>query len=188
MGQRLFAAPPQYTRAPRYVREDVPVWFLRGACYFQERFLIPGTVINAVNPKMQPNLEMFPLNKLAYDKYAAFLKEYDIGGDIWAKSEKKAYTPKYPAFLAEWKNLNLAARREGISLAQAVGRPTPIMVKPPQEPMFEVAAAKFETNVAMDIGEPVFEPQDTTPVKVTPAAQAAKVDPALQNKKEDPTI
>lgn len=188
MGQRLYAAPPQYTRAPRYVRGDVPVYFLRGACYFQERFLEPGKVINAVNPKMQPNLEMFPLNKLAYDRFVTFLKEYDIGGGEWSVATKKAYTPKLPEFLHEWKVLNAAARREGISLAMAVGRPTPVMVKAPQEPMFEIAAAEFESSTAMDVGESIPDPQDATPVKITKASQDKKVDPALQKPAGDATI
>ena len=175
MVQRLYASPPQFAQSPSFIRQDVPVYRLRGACYFQDRFLDAGTVISA-SGGLSPNLDMFPLNKLAYDKVVEFLTQYDEGGEKWAKAENKAFVKKLPAFLAEWENINRIARERGIPLERAAAMPVPIMVKAPEAALFQVADMSIASNIPVDIGAaamPVPMPEANNKRKET------KLDPTV---------
>lgn len=167
MGQKLYAAPPQFAQSPSFIRQDVPVYRLRSACYFQDRFLEGGTVINATG-HFEPNLEMFPLNKLAYESVVKFLKRYDEGGEEWSKETKKAFVQKLPAFKAEWENLNAIARQRGIPLERAAAMPVPIMVKPPEEALFQVADMSIASNIPVEVGAPVLQAPDIQPSQERP--------------------
>lgn len=156
MAQKLYAAPPQFAQSPSFIRQDVPVYRLRSACYFQDRFLEGGIVINTTG-HFEPNLEMFPLNKLAYGQVVKFLKRYDEGGAEWSVATKKAFVPKLPAFKNEWENLNRIARERGIPLERAAAMPVPIMVKPPEPALFQVADMSIASNIPVDVGAPVLE-------------------------------
>ncbi len=167
MAQKLFAAPPQFSQTPSYIRQDVPVYRLRSACYFQDRFIDGGTVINATG-HFEPNLEMFPLNQLAYDKVVKMLKQYDEGGAEWEKATKKAYVPKLPAFKDEWANLNALARQKGIPLERAAAMPVAIMVRAPEPAQFQIADTSIASNIPVEVGAPELKAPDIQPSNLRP--------------------
>ena len=154
MATKLYASPPQFAKTPTFIRQDKPVYRLKSACYFQDRFLDAGTVIS-LNPSVQPNIEMFPLNKLAYDDFVLFLEIFDEGGKKWQEKTNMAYVQKLPAFLEEWKRVNEMAVERGISLERAAALPAPIMVKKPTEAMFNLVDMTIATQVPVDVGAPV---------------------------------
>jgi hypothetical protein len=151
---RLYSSPPQYAQSPSYIRQDMPVYRLRSACYFQDRYLDGGTVIS-LHETAAPNLEMFPLNELAYKQYVSFLKVYDENGVKWSEKTNMAYVPKVPAFLTEWANVNALAKQRGIPLERAAAVPAPIMVKAPTAPMFELVDMTIAPQMPIEVGAPV---------------------------------
>ena len=159
MATRLFATPPQFAQAPAYIRQDMPVYKLRSACYFQNRFIEGGTVISA-QEGVEPNIEMFPLNQKAYDKVITFLTAYDKGGASWSAKMNRAYVKKLPAFLTEWKHLNDLAAQKGISLERAAALPVPVLVKPPEPAMFSVVDMAVAPQIPIEIAAPVKAPRE----------------------------
>ncbi len=154
MATKLYAAPPQFSKTPTFIRQDMPVYRLKTACYFQDRFLEPGTVIS-LRPSAQPNIEMFPLNKLAYEDFIIFLEIFDEGGRKWQEKTGMAYVPKLPQFHNEWKRVNEIAAEKGISLERAAALPAPIMVAKPQEAMFSLVDMTVATQTPVEVGAAV---------------------------------
>ncbi|MGB9154423.1 MAG: hypothetical protein WCD70_15205 [Alphaproteobacteria bacterium] len=154
MATKLYAAPPQFAKTATHIRQDMPVYRLNSACYFQDRFLEPGTVIS-LRSSAQPNIEMFPLNKLAYDDFVIFLEIQDDGGKKWQDKTGMAYIPKLPQFLNQWKRVNAIAAEKGISLERAAAMPAPIMVATPKEPMFSLVDTTIATQMPIEVGASV---------------------------------
>jgi len=69
---------PQQRQLPR-LREDRPAYMVAGKGFFndKDRFLHPG---QATYLDSEPNLDLIPLNKLAYDKMQEFLDKLDALG------------------------------------------------------------------------------------------------------------
>lgn len=154
---RMYTSPPKFSQLPSAIREDVPVYRLQEDCYFDDTLWLAGAVLETL-PDFEPNLAMFPLNKVAYDKKIEFLRIYDEKGEEWSVKEKKAYVQKLPAFLRQWENINGIAKSKRLSLVQAAGTTPPILGAPlakvnvVQVDMTSMPQVPFEDGTAIGKG------------------------------------
>lgn len=116
---RMYTSPPKFSQIPSVIRDDVPVYMLEGNCYFDETHFLAGAILETT-PEFVPNLEMFPLNKLAYDAKVSFLTEFDAGGMEFQTQTKKAYVKKLPAFTNKWESVNAIAKQKRMSLVMVL--------------------------------------------------------------------
>lgn len=74
------------------VKEDKPAYGVTGKGFYDEycKFWNPG---QALYFDGEPNLDLIPLNKLAYDKMVEFWDKLDALGERKAKKEGKAHNP-----------------------------------------------------------------------------------------------
>lgn len=79
-------------RAPFRVKQDKPAYGVGGKGFYddKDRFWNPG---EALYWEKEPNMDLTPLNKLAYDEMQKFLDKLDAYGQKKAKKEGKEYSP-----------------------------------------------------------------------------------------------
>lgn len=94
---QLYSAPPR-NFSPVVIPNDVPVYRLKGDCYFHDRLVSAGLVIEWDET---PNEEMQPLNTLAKEKYEEYLAFLDKCGEEKAAADKKAHASKLKAYKAQ---------------------------------------------------------------------------------------
>lgn len=87
----LSLSPPKAYTPPR-VKQDVPAYGVNGKGFY-DNFCRFWNVGQALYFTGEPNLDLIPLNKLAYDKMTEFLDKLDSLGERKAKKEGKAYSP-----------------------------------------------------------------------------------------------
>lgn len=89
---------PRKYNAPLKVKQDKPAYGVAGKGFFDDKDILwnPG---QALYFEGEPNLDLFPLNKLAWEKMQEFLNKLDSCGLKKAKKEGKEYVP-YPR--TEW--------------------------------------------------------------------------------------
>lgn len=87
----LSLTPPKPYIQPR-VKQDKPAYGVTGKGFYDEfcKFWNPG---QALYFDGEPNLDLIPLNKVAYDKMSEFLDKLDALGERKAKKEGKSYNP-----------------------------------------------------------------------------------------------
>jgi hypothetical protein len=87
----LSLSPPSEKRLPK-LKEDRAAYAVGGKGFFNDRdkFLYPG---QATYFDGEPNLDLIPLNKKAYDNMQAFLDKLDALGMKAAKMNNKTYIP-----------------------------------------------------------------------------------------------
>lgn len=85
----LSLTPHQEIRMPK-VKDDRPAYMVSGKGFFtsKDKFLYPG---QATYLDEEPNLDLIPLNKIAYDRIQQFLDKLDEMGERKAKKEGRAY-------------------------------------------------------------------------------------------------
>jgi hypothetical protein len=161
---RLYSSPPNFSQVPSAIREDRPVYRLRGDIFTDDTLFLKGTTLETDDDYI-PNIAMFPVNDLAYKNYVAFLKEYDAKGEEWLTipiKERQGYMreqPKLPAFLNEWKKVHAFAKAKGLHLVHAIDRSPAILGaprtgKPSVRPvdMSMIGQLPFEDNTAVGKG------------------------------------
>ena len=79
---------PEYKK-PK-LKQDKPAWGVINNGFFDEndKFWHPGQMLYFMG---EPNQNLYPLNKLAYDKMESFLDKLDVLGEEVAKKNKKTY-------------------------------------------------------------------------------------------------
>lgn len=77
---------------PRVKRQDKPAYMIGGMGFFDDtaRFRAAGSAIYFDG---EPNLDFYPLNKLAHERKSAYIDKLNELGEKAAKLNKKAYTP-----------------------------------------------------------------------------------------------
>ena len=85
----LSLAPRQPYVRPR-VKQDRPAYGVGGKGFFDDKDKMwhPGTALYFDG---EPNLDLYPLNKLAHNRMQEFLDKLDLLGEEKAKKEKRAY-------------------------------------------------------------------------------------------------
>lgn len=132
---RLYTSPPKFSQIPSFIRQDVPVYRLRGDIYVDDTHFLKGSTIET-DIEYIPNLQMFPVNELALKNYREFLKLYDELGREWDAipiKDRQGYMrelPKLPAFEKEWKKVNQLANGRGIHLVHAIDQSPSILGAP----------------------------------------------------------
>jgi len=83
--------PPSEKRMPK-LKEDRAAYLVGGKGFFndKDKYLYPG---QATYFDGEPNQDLIPLNKLAYDNMQAFLDKLDALGAKAAKQNGKQYIP-----------------------------------------------------------------------------------------------
>jgi len=83
--------PPSEKRMPK-VKEDRAAYLVGGKGFFNEKdkLLMPG---QATYFDGEPNVDLIPLNKMAYDNMQKFLDKLDALGMKKAKRDNKEYIP-----------------------------------------------------------------------------------------------
>lgn len=83
--------PPKEHR-PLRVKQDKAAWGVAGKGFYddKDKLWYPG---QALYFDGEPNLDLIPLNKVAYDKQQEFLDKLDSLGLKRAKKDGKEYTP-----------------------------------------------------------------------------------------------
>lgn len=83
--------PPKPYIMPR-VKQDKPAYGVTGKGFYDEfcKFWNPG---QALYFDGEPNLDLIPLNKVAYEKMTEFLDKLDALGERKAKKDGKLYNP-----------------------------------------------------------------------------------------------
>lgn len=93
---QLFSAPPRQSYMPLAIPQDVPAYkIMSGGFYVDDELLPEGTFIVYEDT---PNLEMEPMNELAFAKMREYLSFLDKLGYEKEKEDKRAYMPLLPAF------------------------------------------------------------------------------------------
>ncbi len=87
----LSLSPPK-AHSPLRVKQDKPAYGVGGKGFYddKDKFWNPG---QALYFDGEPNLDLTPLNKVAFDKMTEFLDKLDALGERAAKKNGKAYTP-----------------------------------------------------------------------------------------------
>lgn len=154
---RMYTSPPKFSQTPSAIREDVPVYRLREDCFFDDTHWLAGSVLETTED-FEPNVAMFPLNKLAYEKLTAFLAGCDVKGKEWSEKEKKAYVPQLVAFEREWAKINGIAASKRVHLSVAAETKGPILGAPTdkrsvaQVDMTSIPQVPFEDGTAIGKG------------------------------------
>ena len=155
---KMYLSPPKFSQIPSVIAEDVPVYLLEENCYFDETHWLSGAILETT-AEFIPNLSMFPLNKLAYDKKMDFLKEYDELGVETQKQTKRAFVKKLPAFLAKWESVNKIAKQRRMSIIMVLKTmQVPILGAPPKTrsvnevDMTSMPQMPYEDNAAIGKG------------------------------------
>lgn len=83
--------PPSEKRLPK-LKEDRPAYLVAGKGFFNQldKYLYPG---QATYFDGEPNTDLIPLNKKAYDNMQAFLDKLDALGMKAAKAKGNTYIP-----------------------------------------------------------------------------------------------
>lgn len=87
----LSLSPPKPYTQPR-VKADKAAYAVSGRGFYddKDKFWNPG---QALYFEGEPNLDLIPLNKLAYDKMSEFMDKLDALGERKAKKDSKTYNP-----------------------------------------------------------------------------------------------
>ncbi len=96
---QLYQAPPRGF-SPIAIPEDVPVYRLKTDCYFHDREIKAGLIIEWDEV---PNEEMQPLNAKAKVEYEKYLDHLDKCGQAKAEKDNKSYASKLKTFEARSK-------------------------------------------------------------------------------------
>lgn len=83
---------PRMPQTPLRVKADKPAYGVGGKGFFDDKDKF-WNVGQALYFDGEPNLDLTPLNKLAFDKMTEFLDKLDALGERAAKKNGKAYTP-----------------------------------------------------------------------------------------------
>src|ERR1019366_6836490 len=158
---RMYSTPPKFSQMPSYIREDVPVYRLRGDIFVDNTLMLRGTTIETDSDYV-PNEHMFPINDLALLAYEDFLAKCDKLGEKFEKmplDKRNGYLqvlPKLPAFKKEWEKVNRMAKQRGIHICHAVDSAPSILGAPPEGPpkvrkvdMTSIPQMPFEDNTAI---------------------------------------
>lgn len=100
---QLYAKPPQRNLTPIVVPDDVPAYQILGGKFYgvnsagYDELYVEGAVILYWG---EPNLQMKPLNSLAWKETDKFLDKLDRLGALKAKEEKKGYVSVKASFKA----------------------------------------------------------------------------------------
>ncbi len=78
--------------APRITKQDSAAWLVGGKGFFDQYDILhtPGVMLYY---DLEPNFDLIPLNKKAYDNQQMFLDKIDHHTQIKAKKDGKAFTP-----------------------------------------------------------------------------------------------
>lgn len=84
---------PPKSQTPLRVKEDRPAYGVAGKGFFddKDKMWYPG---QALYFEGEPNTDLIPLNKIAYEKMQAFLDKLDALGLKKAKRDGKEYIPQ----------------------------------------------------------------------------------------------
>lgn len=125
---QLYAKPPQNAFATIVIPDDVPAYQIQKGKFFGvdsqglDHLYLAGEVILYWE---EPNLQMKPLNKLAWEEMDIFLDKLDKLGMQKAKEDKRGYVPQKAAFKAAHAPANKSSRRGVVTLGG--DDPTPLM-------------------------------------------------------------
>ncbi len=126
----LYSAPPR-NFSPIIIPEDVPVYRLKSNCFFYDREIIAGTVIEW---EEVPNTEMQPLNLKAKAEMEKYLDHLDACGEAKAKLDGKSHASLRKTFDAQNKK-----KRSG--LHAITEEQTPLMGKTKKDKHIRVVGA-----------------------------------------------
>lgn len=179
---RLYTSPPKFSALPSFIRQDVPVYRLRGDIYVDDTHFLKGSTIET-DIDYVPNIHMFPVNDLALKNYREFLKFCDDLGKEWLKipvKDRQGYMrelPKLPAFEKEWQKVNQLAQAKGIHLVHAIDQ-SPSILGAPRTSKPSVRAVDtsmigqipFEDNTAVGKGNTADKETSVNKVQQSAAA------------------
>lgn len=164
---KLYTSPPKFSEIPSYIRQDVPLYRLRGDIYVDDTLFLSGSTIET-DEEYIPNKHMFPINDLALVNYRAFLKKQDDEAKAWFKLPVKdrpgfmQIQPQLPAFEREWEKVNNLSRAKGIHLIHAIDQAPSILGAPRNKApsvrkvdMSMVPQVPFEDGTAIGKGNTV---------------------------------
>lgn len=88
----LSLTPHQEFKMPK-IKQDRPAYMVGGKGFFnsKDKFLQPGQMTYLDG---EPNQDLIPLNKMAYDAMQKFLDKLDEFAAEKAKKDKRAFTPQ----------------------------------------------------------------------------------------------
>lgn len=93
---QLFSSPPRQSYMPVAIPQDVPAYKIKSGKFYVDDELLPeGTFITFEG---EPNVEMEPMNTLAFDKMREYLAKLDVMGRKKADRDEKAYVSLLESF------------------------------------------------------------------------------------------